>query len=245
VPLFDRSGKKVTLNESGKRFLGHAMNSIQELDNATSAAQHRDESPMLYLGLFHNSEKFMRCLKDYLESHANVVIQLDHLEITSFSIDTNEYDMLLFPKIPLFRKYRADYIYSDPYFLAVHSGNPLAEKTAVRLIDLAAQKLIFIKRGTNMFDMPYHLCIGSGTHVDCVTFTNNYDMQRWLISNNLGVGFVPLSGAESYTLDPGITLLPVLEDEFNLEIMVGFKREKHLSEIGRQFAAFVRNYFNV
>ena len=244
VMLFDRSGKRITLNERGKRFLEHALNSVRELDNAASSAQYLDERPMLYLGLFHNSEKFMNCLKEYSESNQNVVIQLDDLEITSFNINTNEYDMLLFPRIPSFRKYKADFIYADPYFLAVHRDNPLSEKTAVRLCDLSAQKLILIKHGESMFDLPYHLCFSLGIQVKYGMFTNNYETQKGLVSKNLGAGFVPQSGAESYMLDPYIALLPVLDDGLNREIMIGFKREKHLSDIGRQFAAFVCSYFD-
>ena len=245
VLLFDRFGKKITLNESGKKFLEHATTSVQELDNAVSVVRSQFENPTLYIGLYHYSEKFMQCLKAFSELNSDVIIQLDYLEITSFSIETNEYDMLLFPQIPLFRKYKADTIYSDPYFLAVHKSNPLSGKETVRLSDLSAQKLIFIKYGNNLFDLPYHLCLSSEININDGIFTNSYEMQRWLISNNHGIGFVPQGGAESYALDPNIILLPVLEDGLNREIMLGFKREKHISDIGRQFAEFVRNYFQI
>jgi len=162
-----------------------------------------------------------------------------------FNAATNEYDMLLFPQSSAFRKYNADMIYADPYFLAVHKSNPLVEKENVRLCDLSEQTLIFIKRGNNLFDLPYQLCVGLGRSVKDSIFTNNYEMQRWLVSNNHGMGFIPQGGAESYALDSNIALLPVQEDGLNREIMIGFKREKHLSDIGRQFAGFVRDYFHI
>jgi len=143
VLLFDRSGRKVTLNESGKRFLEHARNIAQELDHAISAAKNQRPRPVLHLGLFNYNEKFMQCLKGFLASTPDIVIQLDHLEYKPFSIDTNEYDMLLFPSTPFFRKYKADVIYSDSYFPAVEKNNPLADKESVKLADLAEQKLIF------------------------------------------------------------------------------------------------------
>ena len=241
--LFDRFGKRVTLNENGKKFLGHAINSVQELDNAMTAVYTHDERPMLYLGLFQSSGKFMQCLEKYSEAYPNVVVQADILDIASFSIDTNKYDMLLFPQIPFFRKYRADLVYSDTYFLAAHKDNPLTLNTAVRIKDLHTQRIVFIKHGDNMFDLPHQLCISLGIHLDYSIFTNSYEVQRRLISSNYGIGFIPRDGSESHAVDPNIALLPILDDGLNREIMIGFKREKHLCDVGKQFVEFVRDYF--
>ena len=251
VLLFDRSGKKVTLNNNGKNFLVHAIHSVQELDTAVSAARKQDVPPTLNLGLFHHSEKFMQCVNAFSELNTNIVIQLDHLELTSFeigtnfNINTNEYDMLVFPRIPLFHRYKADVIYSDSYFLAVNKSNLLVEKSVVKLSDLSAQNLIFIKYGINFYDLPYHLCMSLETDISEYIFTNSYEIQRWLISNNHGIGFVPQSGSGSYSLDPNIALLPVWEEGLRREIMVGFKREKYLSNTASKFATFVRGYFDI
>ena len=251
VLLFDRSGKKVTLNNNGKNFLEHAIQSVQELDSAVSAARKQDVPPTLNLGLFHRSEKFMQCVNAFLELNTNIAIQLDRLELTSFgigtnfNINTNEYDMLIFPRIPLFHRYKADVIYSDSYYLAVNKSNPLSEKTIVKLSDLSAQNLIFIKYGINLFDLPYHLYINLETGISEYIFTNSYEIQRWLISNNYGIGFVPQSCSGSYSLDPNIELLPVWEEGLRKEIMVGFKREKYLSNIASKFSGFVRSYFGI
>ena len=245
VLLFDRTGKKVALNDSGRKFLGHAINSVSELDTAVSAAQIRDERPVLHLGLFHQSGKFMQCLKEFAQLHPSALIQIDHLDITTFSIDTNAYDMLLFPQAPFFRKYKARMIYSDPYYLAVHNSHPLASSSIVRLKDLSSERFIFIKLGDEQFDLPYHLCTSIGAKVKDDVFTNSYEVQRWLISNNHGIGFVPQSSADAYELDSSITLVPVVEEGLTQEIMIGFKREKHISDIGRQFSEFVRKYFNI
>ncbi|MCL2227054.1 MAG: LysR family transcriptional regulator [Oscillospiraceae bacterium] len=244
VLLFDRTGKKVTLNESGRKFLSHAISSVRELDLAVSAAQVRDERPVLHIGLFHYSGKFMQCLKEFSKAQPNAIIRLDYLEVKTFSIDTNEYDMLLFPQSPLFRRYKAKVAYSEPYFLAVHNSHPLAARKDVCLSDLSSQKFIFIKQGDEQLDLPYHLCTSLYAHVKGDIFTNSYEMQRWLISNNHGIGFVPQGSAEAYALDHQITLLPIQEEGMTQEIMIGFKRGKHTSSIGKLLAEFVSDYFD-
>ena len=244
VQLFDRSGKKIALNERGERFLEHAISSIHELDTATAAAKNLLFSrPSLYIGLFLYSESFMQCLGEFSKVNPDVSFQIEHLEISSHDIDTNNFDMLLYPKISLFRKYKGFMAYLDSYFLAVNKSDPFARTGVARLRHLSGRKVVFIKHSNTLFDLPYHRCFSLDIQISDAMFTNNYDIQKWLVSNNYCVGFVPQSCAAAYTADPNITLIPLDDEGLNQEIMVGFKREKHLCAIGRQFAAFVRDHF--
>ena len=246
ITLFDRTGKKVTLNERGERFLELSLKSVQELDDAASTIKNQlVTGPALYVGLFQHSERLMRCISEYSRSDPGASFQLEHLEITAGDIDTNRFDMLLYPKNAYFRRYKGEVVYSDPYLLAVHNTDPLAGRRTVRLGDLAAKKVIFIKHGNTLFDLPYNLCVCLGVRVRDSLFTNSYEIQRWLVSSGCGVGFLPQSSAAAYAADPGIALLAVAEEELRNEVMIGFKREKHLSTAGKSFAAFVRKYFNI
>ncbi|MCL2391654.1 MAG: LysR family transcriptional regulator [Oscillospiraceae bacterium] len=245
VCLFDRSGKKITLNERGEKFLDYAITSLQELDDAVAAVKSQTPSPALYFGLLHYSEKFLHCLGAFSKENPNVSFHLEQLDMASHNIDTNEFDMLLYPQSPLFHKYKGYMIYSDPYFLAVHKSNPLACKGSIQLSDVSEQTIIFLKHGNKLFDLPYHLCVSLGIHVNDGMFTNNYETQRWLVSNNHGSGFVSQGSTSSYATDPDIVLLPVSDKGLSQDIMIGFKRQKHLSADGKRFADFVRAYFGI
>jgi len=245
VHLFDRTGKKITLNERGERFLEYAIDSLQRLENAVDVAKNHSPSPALYLGLFHHSERFTHCLGEFLSANPDVSVQLGQLDLASHYIDTNEFDMILYPQNPLFSKYKGDAIYFDYYFLAVHKSHHLAHNESVRLSDLAGQKVIFIKHGCKLFELPYHLCVSLDIQVNDDVFTNSYEIQRWLVSNKHGIGFVPRGNAHAYEADSDTVLLPVVDEGLYQEVMIGFKREKHLGAVGRRFAAFVRAYFGI
>ncbi|MCL1827870.1 MAG: LysR family transcriptional regulator [Oscillospiraceae bacterium] len=245
IKLFDRFGKKIRLNECGKRFLENAENSVQELENAVAAAKNRTAGPSLYLGLFLHSDRFMRCLGDFSKANPDLSFQADHLSIASRNVDINEFDMLLYPGNPLFQKYKGYMIYSDPYYLAVHKSDRLAGKDVAHLADVSGRKVIFIKNDGKLFDLPYHMCINSGIRISAGIFTNSPEVQRLLISDNCGVGFVPKSESGVYAADPDTVLLDVDEGGLSRDIMIGFKREKHLSAEGRRFSAFVRDHFGI
>ena len=243
IRLFDRSGKKIVLNERGSVFYEYAMNSVQELDDAVSAARSQTAGSALRIGIFHHSEKFMRCLGMYKKVEPTVTVQLEYLEIVPNNIYTDKYDMILYPRNPLLAKYKGDVVYSDPYYLAVHKSSPLTKNETVRMSDIAGQKLVIIKYGNKLFDVPFNYHTGTEHNLGGEILTNSYEIQRWLVSNNFGVGFIPLGAAGAYAADKNITLIPIAGDEFSCEILIGFRREKHLSADGRRFAAFVRDYF--
>lgn len=246
VRLFDRYGKRVTLNDRGEMFLELAVGSMQKLEEAVACVRHQlPSNPILHIGLFHNSESFLQCFVEFSAANPNINFQLEHLDISSNAIDTNEYDMILYPQNPAFRSYRGFMIYSDRYLLAVNKANHLARETAIHINKLPAHKMIFIRHSSIHFDLPYHFCAVRGIRVSDGIYTNNYEIQRWLISNNCGIGFIPQSSASSYISDPEIRLLDVIDDGLNQEVMIGFKREKHLSEAGKEFAAFTRSYFGI
>jgi len=241
--LFERSGKRISLNECGEDFLEHAVHSMQELDGAVAIAKNRVSRSALHLGLFLQSGSMLQCISEFSQANPGVSFFLEMLNVSTHSFDTNEFDMLLYPQSPSFRKYKGRMLYSEPFFLAVHKTNRLAHKESVALADVSGENVVFFRHGKKLLDLPYHLCASLGVRVGDGMFTNSYEVQRWLISNNSGVGFVPHGRADAYAADPDIVLLPVAEEGLSQDVMVGFKRDKHLSSDGRRFSAFVREYY--
>ena len=246
VQLFDRFGKKVALNEHGEKFLENTASLLQRLDDVVSNVKYQESSnPSLCIGMFHHSDRFMQCFKEFLQIYKNITYQIEYMNAATDDIDTNIFDMILYPKTPSFRKYRGDRIYSDPYSLAVSKVNSLAREKAVRLSDLAAQKLIFIRHDEAIYDFPYHMCAGTGVQISDCIFTNSYEIHRWLIHNDCGAGFVPQSSANAYIQTTDIVLLPVIDEGFSQDIIIGFKKEKNQSDIGKIFTTFVCEYFGI
>ena len=245
VKLFDRNGTVMKLNENGRRFLDNAIHAVHELEYAVASARNEMAQPELIIGMFQHSDRFLLCLNEFSESNPEVDFQVDYPEIAPRILDTDGYDAIVYPGNPIFQKYKGKLMYSDPYLLAVNKSDPLAGRGSVKLGDIADRKVVFIKHSNTVYGLPYHLCMNLGIHVSHCAFTNSHEIQRQLISNGSGVGFVTVGGSACYSSCPEIVLLPVSEEGFSLEIMVGFKRRKRLGDAGARFEDFVRSYFGL
>lgn len=243
--LFDRSGKKLILNERGKRFLESVEPAIEELENAAITAKNRTADYTLNVGLFCMSERFISCLSSFFYQNPELLLNLNYLYDNLDEIDTNDFDILIYPREPLFRRYRGQRAYMERYLLAVHKDNPLAVKSQVSLSDIQNENFIFIKYDTKRYDNSYYLYRSFMQVKKNFNFCNSYELQRLMISFNQGIGFVPEGGAGAYLGDDNIVLIPIGNDQFEQEVFIGFKREKHLSVYGQLLVAFVTEYFNL
>ena len=243
--LFDRSGKKLILNERGRIFLEGALSTLSELDSMIASTQEQTVEHTLNLGLFCISEKFMACVAQFAINHSDIILNISQLNGSPESIDTNKYDMLLYPYDVQFRKYKGKLAYSEKYYFAVHKDSPLASKKKINISDLYDTKLVFVKYDTKVFDIPYRLYHNYASAHKKHMYTNSYEIERQMIAGGYCAGFVPEGYSKNYMTDKSIVLLPIVESEFKHDIYIGFKREKHLSDGGVRFATFVSKYFEI
>ena len=243
VRLFDRTGKKLKLNERGKRFLERAIISVQELDSAAEAAQSHATQDFLRLGLFHVSQGFLRSISNFSLQNPHVVLQIDCITESDESIDTNLFDMLLYPRSTQFHRYTGRPLFTESYGLAFSKSNPLSLKRVITMSDLQNQKLIFIKSQKNLYELPFYVCKSSGLSPASAIVTNSHAVQQHLISSGCGIGFVSEGTADLYRSGSDVEIRELTGVDMRQEVMIGFKRAKHLSESGRRLSTFIVDYY--
>lgn len=239
--LFDREGRKLVLNDRGKRFLTGALMGIETLENAADSAREHRARNTIHLGLFHISDSFLQCVGEFSAVNPEIVFNIDYLN--DENIDTNEFDLLLYPRNSQFKRYKGEVLYTDRYCLAVSRENPLAHKDEIVLDDISGEDLIVLRQNGSDLSRAQYLLRSMGENNRDKIYTNSSLVQMQMISAGYGVGLVPAASSKIYEKDGGTALLPVADLDLSMEIMVGFKREKHLSESGKRFAEFLLKYF--
>ena len=241
--LFDRSGKKLTLNERGKHFLESVQRAVDELDNAVASAKGGLADSTVTIGLFCMSERLVRCLGAFTREHPEVTVNISYLNGAGAHVDTNEFDVLLYPQGAL--RYKGQYAYTESLILAVNKDSSLAERTGVSLSELAGHRLVIIKNDAIGLNSVYPLYLNKISEHGGQSVCNSIELQRMMISSAQCVGIVPHGAADIYQVDDNIKLIAVTDEGLEREVFIGFKREKHLSDYGRLAMTFISDWFNL
>lgn len=247
TPLFTRSGKRILLNEPGRRFLESARAMLRDLDDTLLELGELSAGPVkrLSVGCCGGEERVAACLAAFAHARPGVEFQLDcrieELEVP----DINKYDMLLCPDDSRYEKFRGYPLGSERYLLALPAHHPLARREPVDLKALEGQPMVFLSSPGHWLEEPYYLCAGLNLHPATRCLVNDREGHRQVVAAGLALGFVPEGAAAPYRADSRIALARLASGRFARPLMLCFKREKHLSPVGLEFQAFALDFFGV
>ena len=186
----------------------------------------------------------MACMQQFIalhhETELTVTSNIEQLE----KLDINDYDMLIYPDDIKYEKFQGYHLGQKRYFLAVNTHNHLAALDQVELENLGRDPFVFISCGSYI-EHAYRLCVALNVPLNTQFFTDSPEYHCQMIANNNVVGFVLEDCTEAYELNQNIKLLPIDDPRFAREMMLCFKRDKHLSEAGRQFKEHVIEYLGL
>lgn len=247
TPLFLRQGKRITLNPQGERFLESAWSILRDLDSAMAELKETSTgtAARVSVGLCQPDEKITRCLAAFLETHPEVELTLTCSIETQEPPDINQYDMLLYPDQSRYRKFRGIPLWEEAYLLALPAAHPLAGKAAVTPAALEGLPFVFFCPEPSVPAEPYYLCTGLNLHLHALAFTDDRELHRQFIASGMALGFVTEGCAGPYRQDPRLRLVPMASDKFRRQLMLCFKREKHLSPAGKVFQSFVLDHLDL
>lgn len=222
VPLFEKTGKQTRLTKFGTAFLPFAKNALNELSRGEALLMEMagSVSGTISLGYIYSVgfELMPRVVERFFDHRGDREITfrfqqgmtrvlLDQLLEGSLDIllsaepDTEGFDF-----IP---------IYHQEVFLAVHEKHPLAERKAVKLDDLAGEKLISINHNAILYRQLEERFRKHDMEPQIVFEVDECSSIAAFVAAGAGVAIIPhLPVADSYP----IALLPFEEPKLQREI---------------------------
>ncbi len=197
MPLFDRSGKKVSLTTTGEYMVVYARKILALLKDAedASARLQRAEIGLLTVGMVSTAEYFMmRMLSDFRERHAGVDIRVctGNREQLVKMLQNNEVDIAVMGQPPTELQTRTEPFAAHPLVFVAASDHPLVEREQLTADDLRPYEFIVREQG-------------SGTRVAMQKFftdhrveprlqmqVNSNETLKQAVMAGLGLGFVSL-----------------------------------------------------
>lgn len=247
VPLFDRNGKKITLNKAGVSFYESSSRILKELHDAEDHVRFlsRSQNHRIRIGACGIPEDFTACIHAFAKAYPATEFILNSRVEFQAHVDINDFDALICPEGFRFEKLSGYHLYDEGYYFAVPAKDPQIREKAYTSHMLQEQPLVFLQGDAMIPEFPYRICGIREENQTMVCFTDTREVHRKMISSGSACGFVPKTEAQSYLADKNIRLLPVLDKRFIRPMKICFLREKHLSELGKQFREFVLDYYRL
>lgn len=238
VTLFDRNGKKVSLNKNGLYFYNKVKIAISNIDD----------------GIAHFSENIQTDIKIYIQAGNRYISMLTADFLTSTkdiyvsslnsasSISINDYDFTFMQPMEDMSDFCYEKLMKDKLVVAVSNKNPLSKLTHISFKDLKDKKFVSYYKTMNLRSLTDKYCKKYGDFIPNVVFeTADTSALRYMLEKDEGLFIVP---EKFFMLQPSykITLLPLDEPAFR-KIIIAWDKNKKLSPQANHFKNFTINWF--
>ncbi|MDR3563121.1 MAG: LysR family transcriptional regulator [Negativicutes bacterium] len=241
--LFNREGRNIELNASGKVFLHHVNQIFMELNNAKSKIKELSTGNDHHISLAVTNSRFLLgLLKEFLLDHPETKFRQfvaamheiqHHLKageidfcITSMPVEGPEIEC-----IPLVE---------DPILLCVPPNHRYADRGSVKLTELADDSFIFLTKNYCFQEIVNNICRQAG-FTPKVIFEGDPPLAYELLQAGCGVKFISKSSSALYR--NAAVFLRIEEPECSRTISLSLLKSRYLSKTAQGFKAFVIAYF--
>lgn len=201
VPLFDRQGKRVRLNENGRLFLQYVSDALDKLDEGCSRLS-TDQDQTIYLSLRAGSRLIPEVLAAFRRQHPQISFVLAQQDRTH---PANTCTLCSFP-VPEGMSYHR--LFTEELMVAVPLSHKLAKKDDVELARLGGESFICFSKGKSLRKVVDDLFCQVGIAPSIVFECDDPTTFRGLIENNVGIALVPQK-TWNYHHSDKVRLLPV------------------------------------
>ncbi|MBS0569680.1 MAG: DNA-binding transcriptional regulator OxyR [Proteobacteria bacterium] len=197
VALVERTPRKVLLTEVGREIAQRAREVLNEVDQIKAIARRTldPESGTVRLGIFPTlgpyllphvvprvRERFPRLELLLVEEKTEIVLRLlreGKLDAAILALPVHD-DQL-----------HAEFLFEEPFLLAVPEDHVLSRRKALRMDDLADQSLLLLDDGHCLRDQALEVCHLSGANEKSGFRATSLETLRQMVAANVGITLLP------------------------------------------------------
>ena len=209
VALIERAPRQVLLTEAGEAVVAHARGVLGEVERIRSIARKsRDpDSRTLRLGL-------IPTLAPYLLPHVlpGVTRRFPRLELLLVEEKTEillerlrdgrlDAAVLALP-VPL-DGLHSEFLFEEPFVLALPAGHPLARRRTIAVEELAHQRLLLLEDGHCLRDQALEVCRLAGADERSGFRATSLETLRYMVASGVGITLLPTLATKPPATDGG------------------------------------------
>lgn len=243
VPLFDRVGRKLRLNESGSRFLIRAERALFELEQGQQELNDLSSPEHGTIELAVNTASMLpNILREFRKKKPNIQFHVQMLTTQEMiaHLHRGEVDFCLSSPPIDGEDIECQIIYVDPILVAVPKGHRLAGRSSVSLTELKDEWFVGVKKGYGTRDLVDSICQSAGFEPKFVYEGDEPARIITLVEAEIGIAFIPGTARNSRE---EVVYLQVDHMELVREIALLSHKSRYISRAALAFRQVVVDYF--
>ncbi|WP_433620526.1 LysR family transcriptional regulator [Paenibacillus cellulositrophicus] len=243
VPLFDRIGRKLRLNEFGSSFYRRAERALFELEQGKQEISDvsRQEHGTLELAVT-TASTLPQILKEFRNKRPDIQFHVQMLTTQEMVtlLHRGEVDFCLSSPPVQGEDIECQIMFIDPILVAVPQGHRLANRNSISLTELRDECFVGVKRGYGTRDLVDSICKSVGFVPTYVYEGDEPARLSSLVEAGIGIAFIPSTARYS---GEHIKYLKVENHELVREIALLWHRSRYISRAALDFREVVVEYF--
>ncbi|MNC16611.1 HTH-type transcriptional regulator GltC [compost metagenome] len=243
VPLFDRNGRRLRLNEFGISFLRRAERALFELEQGKQELRDLSSPEHSTLELAVTAASTLpNILRAFRKKQPNIHFHVQMLT-TKEMVDRllrGEVDFCLSSPSIEDEDIESIIVFFDPILVAVPKGHHLADRTSVTLAELRDEWFVGVKRGYGTRDLADAVCKSTGFIPNYVYEGDEPSRLISLVEAEIGIAFIPGTARDSRE---HIRYLQIENQGMVREIALLWHKSRYISRAAHEFREVVLEYF--
>ncbi len=237
--LFDRQGKRISLNENGRIFLKKVDKALQLLDSGI--AELRPKELHMIRVYVQGGIRFVPDLVSAFErSYPGSKVVSYQGEPVLILGEEYDFTLIQLPVDETIYNYRL--LMEDEIVLAVPSDSKYAREQEISLSALRSENFISFCQGNQLRSLSDHLCLEQGFYPNIIFEAKEASVFRSMIEANTGLALVPFTSWNT-AKNERVTLVP-LRTHPKRCLALAWKKPLTLSPDKQLFLNFAVNYFS-
>jgi DNA-binding transcriptional LysR family regulator len=240
VELFDRRGRRLSLNAYGRIFYQHARRAQLELDSARRAIEDLTNPAVseVRLGFLHSfgAAVVPRLIADFTKAspRAAFTLEEDAAESLADMVESGALDVAVVSPRPGKPTLAWRSLFRQRLGVAVSREHRLAEYAEVSMAELANEPFVAMHPGFGMRRLLDELCAAAQFRPRIVLESSDLSTSAGLVAAGLGISLMPLDGTE---YSPGAVTLRLTDVDAYRDVGMIWNSARPLSVTVRDFIA--------
>ncbi|HEX2705485.1 MAG TPA: LysR family transcriptional regulator [Candidatus Lustribacter sp.] len=246
TPLLGRSGRVLRLTHAGSAFKRHVDALINNLDDGLAAVDQLVDPErgivsvafQLSLGLWLVPE----LVSSFRAEHPGVHFVLSQVrdELLSPVLAGGRVDLEITARRPVGPQVRWRRLVSEPLFIGVPAGHPLAGRSEITLAQVSAERFVALRLASLLRQQSHVLCAAAGFEPQIAVEADDLPTLRAFVVAGLGVAIVPAMGHDPAVAGPGaVRLVPITDPEAVRDVGLVWSTERRLLPAAELFRRHV------